>query len=54
VFVKGWGGMGFHSPGPALTRGRWGYFSGKSRPAHSRCPPRTHSLDGVPFVTTHF
>jgi len=26
VFVTGRGGAGFHSPGPALTRGRGGYF----------------------------
>jgi len=26
VFVTGRGGAGFHSAGPALTRGRGGYF----------------------------
>jgi len=26
VFVTGRGGAGFHSPGPALTRGRGGYL----------------------------
>jgi len=26
VFVTGRGGAGFHLPGPALTRGRGGYF----------------------------
>jgi len=35
-FVTGWGGAGFHSPGPALTTGRGGYFGGDSRPAPVR------------------
>jgi len=39
VFVTGRGGAGFHSPGPALTRGRGGYFSGNPRPAPARGPP---------------
>jgi len=39
VFVTGRGGAGFHSQGPALTRGRGGYFSGNPRPAPARGPP---------------
>jgi len=32
-FVTGRGGAGFHTPGPALTTGRGGYFGGDPRPA---------------------
>jgi len=39
VFVTGRGGAGFHSPDPALTRGRGGYVSGNPRPAPVRGPP---------------
>jgi len=39
VFVTGRGGGGFHSPDPALTQGRGGYFSGNPRPAPVRGPP---------------
>ena len=39
MFVTGRGGAGFHSQGPALTRGRGGYFSGDPRPAPARGPP---------------
>ena len=39
VFVMGRGGAGFHSPDPALTRGRGGYVSGNPRPAPVRGPP---------------
>jgi len=35
-FVTGGGGAGFHSPGPALTTGRGGYFGGDPRPAPVR------------------
>jgi len=35
-FVTGRGGAGFHSPGPALTTGRGGYFGGDPRPAPIR------------------
>jgi len=35
-FVTGRGGAGFHSPGPALTTGRGGYFRGDPRPAPVR------------------
>jgi len=35
-FVTGRGGAGFHSPGPALTTGRWGYFGDDPRPAPVR------------------
>jgi len=35
-FVTGRGGAGFHSPGPALTTGRGGYFGGDPRPAPVR------------------
>jgi len=37
--LTGRGGAGFHSPGPALTWGRGGYFSGNPRPAPARGPP---------------
>jgi len=39
VFVTGRGGPGFHSPDPALTRGRGGYVLGNPRPAPVRGPP---------------
>jgi len=39
VFVTGWGGTGFHSPDPALTRVWGGYVSGNHRPAPVRGPP---------------
>ena len=39
MFITGWGGAGFHSPDPALTRGRGGYVSGNPRPAPVRSPP---------------
>ena len=39
MFVTGRGGAGFHSPGPALTPGWGGYFSGNPRPAPTRGPP---------------
>jgi len=39
VFVTGRGGAGFHSPDPALTRGRGGYVSGNQRSAPFRGPP---------------
>jgi len=39
VFVTRRGGAGFHSPDPALTRGRGGYVSGNHRPAPVRGPP---------------
>jgi len=35
-FITGRGGAGFHSPGPALTMGRGGYFGGDPRPAPIR------------------
>ena len=35
-FVTGRGRAGFHSPGPALTTGRGGYFGGDPRPAPVR------------------
>jgi len=39
VFVTGRGGVGSHSPGPALTRGRGVYLSGNPCPAPARGPP---------------
>ena len=39
VFVTGRGGAGFHSQGPALTRGLEAYFSGNPRPTPARGPP---------------
>ena len=39
MFFTGRGGAGFHSPDPALTRGRGGYVSGNPRPATVRGPP---------------
>ena len=39
VFVTGRGGAGFHSPDPALKRGRGGYVWGNPRPAPVRGPP---------------
>jgi len=39
VFVTGGGGGVFHSPDPALTRGRGGYVSGNPRPAPVSGPP---------------
>ena len=42
VFVTGRGGAGFHSPGPALTRGRGGIF----RVIPARGPPALISWTG--------
>ena len=39
MFVMGRDGAGFHSPDPALTRGRGVYVSGNARPAPVRGPP---------------
>jgi len=39
VFVTGRGRAGFHSPDPALTRGRGGYVSVNPYPAPVRGPP---------------
>ena len=39
MFVTGRGGAGFHSQGPALTRGRGGYFSRNPRLASTRGRP---------------
>jgi len=55
VFVTGRGGAGFHSQGPALTRGRGGYFSGNPRPTPARGPPALIPWTGPiwyhPFLT---
>jgi len=51
VFVTGWGGAGFHSPTPALTRGREGIF-----PVIPALPPSgayTHSFPGRGPVSYH-
>jgi len=48
-FVTGRGGAGFHSPGPALTTGRGGYFGGDPRPA----PIRGES-PLIPWMGTRF
>ena len=46
MFVTGRGGAGFHSPDPALTRGRGGYVS--DNPSGSPPPSglRPHSFPG--------
>jgi len=48
VFVTGWGGAGFHSPDPAFTRGRGGYFSRNAHPAPIRGPPTV-----IPWMGPH-
>jgi len=40
VFVTGRGGVGFHSPDPALTRGRGGIFGVIPAPLPSGAHPR--------------
>ena len=48
-FVTGRDGPGYHSPGPALTTGRGGYFGGDPRPAPVRGEPQL-----IPWIGPHF